>query len=76
MGVGSQTSGLQSQWFWSPRVLSRGFCLLTYVMQYLVAVAFLFGAELPRPATSTTLPLHIVLGVHIPDGVGRWRSFR
>ena len=76
MRVVSQKSGLQSQQSWPPRVLSRGFCLLTYVMQYLVAVAFLFGAELPRPATSTTLPLHIVLGVHILDGVGRWRSFR
>ncbi len=76
MRVVSQKSGLQSQQSWPPRVLSRGSCLLTYVMQYLVVVAFLFGVELPKPATFTTQPFHIVPGALIRAGAGRWRFSR
>jgi len=74
--VVSQSSRLQSQQSWSARVLSRGFCLLTYVMQYLVVVAFLFGVELPKPATFTTQSFHIAPGARIRAGAGRGRFSR
>jgi len=45
-------------------------------MQYLVVVAFLFGVELPKPATFTTQSFHIAPGARIRAGAGRGRFSR